>query len=283
MSDAAEHGVNKEEVLRKATPSEIAEARHALGIAISLLLSPPNAYGKSGDKAFYAHFLMNADKHIVTEIPNYGPLPTAAITVRDKIELYINPIFFLGLTINKRMELLIHELEHVMNLHFLQTKKLIDEEGGEKANLKNIMKMANVAQDALINVPLTDLTEKLGVTIERLNKQLEEYGSGIRIESGDNSQVVYWKIRQFQEEMGDKLPSDFGQGEDGECDDHGLWKDSEGNEELAKGVVRDAANKAANATGIGNCPAHILKQLGELNKSLVNWKRQLQQVKVRTQ
>lgn len=269
--DADKQGVDVEAMKQPLTQEIVDEAKQKLGLATTLLLSPPGQHGRSGDKAFYANFLMRMNTTYTND------LPTAGVSVTDKINLYCNPHFILSLSINKVIELLIHEIEHIVYLHPLRSKALEDSCGD-----KNKHKLYNIAADANINVPLTDLTEDLGVTIERLNEQLKEYGSDTRLSEQDAAEVHYYKLRQFQEEMGDKLPQGFGEGGGGACDDHSTWDESIENEELAKEIIKEASNKAAQATGIGNCPSHIIKQLEELNKSLVNWKRELAQFFVRT-
>jgi predicted metal-dependent peptidase len=270
-ADASTHGIDLEAVKKPITQADIDAAKEAMGIAITLLLCPRG--DKARNMAFYAHSLMQ----FRTEYTN--KIPTAGVSVTDKVNLYVNPHFLLGLSVGKRIELLIHEIEHVLNLHMIRGKELKEKSGlGER----DTHQLYNIATDANINIPLHDLTEDLGVTIERLNKQLEQYGSKQRLSESDASEVHFWKLRQFQEEMGDKLPKGFGEGEGGEIDDHSIWDESSENEELAKAIVKEAMNKAAEATGIGNCPSHVVKALGELNKSLVNWKRELQQFAVRT-
>lgn len=277
MSKADTHGIDEQEMKKPVTQADINAAREALSIATSLLLSPYSEQGncgKSGDKAFYANFLMRMNVEIGNKIP------TAGVSITDRINFYINPHFFLGLGVAgcmEQQELIIHEVEHIVYLHPLRSKELT-----ANGKSQNDHRLYNIAADANINIPLTTLTEKLGVTIERLNAQLKEYGSDEVLSDKDASDVHFWKLKTFQEEMGDKLPKGMGEGEDGECDDHSTWEESEANEELAKAVVKEASNKAAEATGAGNMPSHIQKQLNELNRSLVDWKRQLQQFAVRT-
>jgi predicted metal-dependent peptidase len=276
---ADQHGVNVEETKKPVTTADINAARDALSITTSLLLSPyiegHGAMGKAGDKTFYANFLMRMNVEFGNRIP------TAGVSITDKINFYINPHFFLSLGVpgcEEMQELVIHEVEHIVYLHPLRSKKLL--EGSD--NKGNDHKLYNIAADANINIPLKALTQNLGVTIERLNEQLKEHGSTNLLCAQDASDVHYWKLKEFQEEMGDKLPQGFGEGEGGECDDHSTWDESNGSEEIGKAIVREATNKAAQATGVGNCPSHIVSQMGELNKSVVNWKRELQQFAVRT-
>lgn len=278
MSKADTHGINEEEMKKPVTQADINAAREALGIATSLLLSPYSeggGCGRPGNKAFYANFLMRMNVEFGNRIP------TAGVSITDRINFYINPHFFNSLGVpgcDEQQELIIHEVEHIVYLHPLRSKELT----ANSSNPKNDHRLYNIAADANINIPLTTLTQKLGVTIERLNKQLKEYGSDEVLTEKDASDVHFWKLKQFQEDNNDKLPQGMGEGEGGACDDHSTWEESESNEELAKGIVKEASNKAAEATGVGNCPSHILKQLGELNKSLVDWKRQLMQFYVRT-
>jgi predicted metal-dependent peptidase len=270
--ESATHGVDLEASSQPLTKEIINQAREAAGIAMSLLLSPVGMNGRSGDKAFYANAIM----HFRVEYTN--KIPTAGVSVTDKVNLYVNPYFFLSLTVNKRIELYIHEIEHVMNMHMIKAKELKDDSGLSHGSTH---KLYNIATDANINIHLTDLTEDLGVTIERLNEQLAKSGSKQVLDKKDSSEVHFWKLRQFQEEMG-PMSSEFGEGSEGSLDDHTTWDESYESKEVVEAVVKDALNKAAEVTGIGNCPSSVVKTLQELNKSLVNWKRQLQQFTVRT-
>lgn len=278
MSKADTHGIDEKEMKKPVTQADISAAKEAMSIATSLLLSPYTEQGncgRTGDKAFYANFLMRMNVE-------YGNrIPTAGVSITDRVNLYINPHFFNSLGVPgcmEQQELLIHEVEHIVYLHPLRSKQLTE----TSSSPKNDHRLYNIAADANINIPLTTLTEKLGVTIERLNKQLKEYGSKEVLSEKDASDVHFWKLKEFQEENNDKLPKGMGEGEGGACDDHSTWEESNGNEELAKAVVKEATNKAAEATGIGNCPSHILQQMGELNKSLVNWKREIHQFAIRS-
>lgn len=270
--EADKVGVDIEKMRAPLTLQVIEEAKEAASLAVTLLLSPVGTNGRSGDKAFYANALMTFRTQFTNTVSGQ-PLDTAGVSVTDKVNLYINPHFFLSLSVNKQIELYIHEIEHVMNLHMLRGKELMSHSEG--MNARSVHQLYNIATDANINVPLTDLTETLGVTIERLNDQLKKLGSKQKLSASDPSEVHFWKLRQVQEEMGDKLPKGFGQGSGGELDDHGTWGESVENEEMMKEVVKDSMNKAAQATGIGNCPANIVKALENLNKSKVDWKREI--------
>ena len=279
MSKSAEnHGIDEKEMQKPITAEDLNSAREALSISASLLLYPyteQGACGRPGDKAFYANFLMRMNVQFGNRIP------TAGVSITDRINFYINPHFFNSLGVpgcTEQQELIIHEIEHIVYLHPLRSKQLIE----NSSSRNNDHRLYNIAADANINIPLTTLTEKLGVTIERINKQLKEMGSKEQLSEKDASDVHFWKLKEFQEEFADQLPKGMGEGEDGECDDHSTWEESEANEELAKATVREATNKAAESTGAGNLPNHILKQMNELNKSLVNWKKELQQFVIRS-
>jgi hypothetical protein len=62
------------------TPAILNEAKAAMGLAVGCLLSPPGSYGRSGDKAFYANFLMRMNLIWTNKIP------TAGVSVTDRIK-----------------------------------------------------------------------------------------------------------------------------------------------------------------------------------------------------
>jgi predicted metal-dependent peptidase len=68
-----------------------------------------------------------------------------------------------------------------------------------------------------------------------------------------------------------------GEGFGDPTDDHGVWAESTESKEVAEGIIRDAANKAQQATGIGNMPSDMLREIANMNKASVNWKRELRQ------
>jgi predicted metal-dependent peptidase len=66
-------------------------------------------------------------------------------------------------------------------------------------------------------------------------------------------------------------------------DDHSVWENSEGNEEMQKEVAKQAVNDAVKSVGgIGNVPGEVASLVSEMNKSQVNWKQQLRQFYVNT-
>jgi len=273
MSQSEKHVPEEIKVAAAApiTTEVLNKAIEQFEIATSLLLQPYEGYGgvRGGERAYYAHFLMRM------RVEWGNRIPTAGVSITDKVNLYINPHFFTSLTCSQQQELLVHEVEHIVYFHPLRAK--------EVCKTRNEHQLMNIAMDANINVPLKKLTENLGVTIERLNNQLAEMGSKFRIDEKDHAEVHYEKLKSIQQEMKEKgFCTPDGMGEDGEIDDHGTWEESTENEELAKAVVKDVSNKAAEQTGTGNVPAHIARALEEMNRATVNWKRELQQFAVRS-
>jgi predicted metal-dependent peptidase len=235
------------------------EAKEAYNTALSLLLD--YAKGQSGGKTFYAHFIMRMNL-----IWDDKRVPTAGVSVTDRINLYINPDFFLKLDPLERMELLQHEVEHIVYLHPTRAKDYL----GDKPN-QNTFKLFNVATDANINQNLPNITKNFGVTIQRVNDQLKEMGSKDRLDPKDHAEVHYEYLLRNQ------VDPEQSQGGEGELDDHSIWEESSGNAELVKAVVKDTANAAQQAAGISNTPNHLAQAIGELSKNLVNWKAQLRQ------
>lgn len=248
------------------TNADMKKAMESLSLVNALLLTGmKSGQQTTGDKAFYAHFLNRMVVQWGTKIP------TAGVSITDKINFYINPLFFNSLDTLQQMELVEHEIEHIVYLHPLRAKDYISTE----KNAQGRFKCANISMDAYINENKPNLCRDLGVTFDRLNKELAEMKSPFRVSKNDPWEVNYEKLMQAAKD------NPNGQGGDGfgdPIDDHSAW--GEGSEsgvskEIAEGIVRDAANKAQNATGIGNMPDHMMRQISELNKATVNWKREL--------
>jgi predicted metal-dependent peptidase len=245
---------------------ELKKAMDNYSLAASLLLTGMKSGQQStGDKAFYAHFLSRMSLQWGTKIP------TAGVSITDKINLYINPLFFNGLDTLQQMELLEHEIEHIVYLHPLRAKDYV----GTDKNVNGRMKCANIAMDAYINENKPNLCRDLGVTYARLNKELSGMGSPFQVSGKDPWEVNYEKLMQAAKDNPDQNGSGEGFGDP--IDDHSEWGNGEGqvSKQIAEGIVRDAANKAQASTGIGNMPDHMQRQISELNKATVNWRREL--------
>jgi predicted metal-dependent peptidase len=238
-------------------------AKDQLSIVTTLLLSP--GLGASSPKTFYAHYLMRMN------VIWTNKLPTAGVSVTDKINFYINPDFFMSLNTIQQMELVEHEVEHVVYRHPLRAKDYF----GTGLNSKTA-KLYNISADATINENKPNLTADLGVTFKRLNDQLKQKGSKDQVSIQNASEVNY-------EILNVNMDEEEAQGAGDTVDDHGVWEESSDNKELAEAVIRDAANKAQQSTGIGNMPKDMLKEIADMNKATVNWRRELRQFFVRTQ
>lgn len=250
------------------TNAELKQAQEALSMATCLLLTglgkfEVGQYDKS--KSFYAHFLNKMKVQWTTK------LPTAGVSITDVINFYINPKFFNELDTVQQIELIEHEIEHVIFLHPIRAKDYISTD----KNAGGRFKCANIAMDAYINENKQNLCRDLGVTYGRLNEQLKQMGSIFRVGPQDPWEVNYEKLMQAAKDNPDKSGSGEGFGDP--IDDHSQWGEGSGkvSKEVAEAIVRDAANKAQASTGIGNMPSHLQRQISDLNKSTVNWKREL--------
>lgn len=198
------------------------------------------------EEIFYGNFLLNT-KRIYTD-----KVPTAGVSITDKINLYVNPEFWETLTLKQQTELLKHEAMHVFHGHPIRAKDY----GLSKGNFHTW----NLACDIAINEPLTSLHE-LGVTYEKLKNTVPD------ALPNESSEYYYGLIKENE----DKFPSYS-------CiDDHEVWnEESDVNPEIQKQVVNDAVKKAAERSGgIGNCPYDVQIALNKLNKSTVNWRQEL--------
>lgn len=230
------------------------EAKEALSTVKTLMISGPAQF----ERPFYGQFLMRMNVQWTDKVP------TAGVSITDTLNLYINPTFFLGLNLLEKIDLIEHEILHIVYMHPLRSKEL-----GDEINNAN-HKMHNIAADAKVNENLKEITKNIGVTLQRLNDALQKQGSKDVLMQSDSSETYYWTLKKNQE-ISDE---DSGYGE---VDDHGTWQESVANEAMAKAVVSKIGNEASQAAGIGSTPSEILKQLQKLSKSLVNWKQQLRQ------
>lgn len=232
----------------------LTQAKEALSTTISLMLSGPSQF----ERSWYGQFIMRMKVEWTEKIP------TAGVSITETLNLYINPTFFLSLDLLEKIDLIEHEILHIVYLHPLRSKEL-----GDDMNSSN-HKLHNIAADAKVNEGLKNITQNIGVTLDRLNDALKKQGSNDVLNAQDSSENYYWTLKKNQE-----IPDeDSGYGQ---IDDHGSWGESVANEAMAKAAVAKAGNEATQAVGIGNTPQDILKQIQRLSKNLVNWKQQLRQ------
>lgn len=233
------------------------EAKQKFSAVVSLMLSGPKEF----ERPFYGQFLLRLNTQWTEKIP------TAGVSITDKINLYINPTFFMSLPLMMAIEVLEHEIMHVVYLHPLRMKGLGDDVNSGTAKLHNI------AADAKINHHLPEISaDGRFVTTKRINDELRSKGSTDVLKDDDTSEVFYWIMKKNQEPEDDDT-SGYGE----TVDDHDMWQESTANEAVAKSIVAKAGNEASQAAGIGNTPHEMLKEIQRLSKSLVNWKQQLRQ------
>ncbi len=236
------------------------EAMDYLDEAMKMLISPSSSANEKLVKLkaskeiqkgryFYGNFLTRM-KIIYTE-----EIPTAGVSITDSLNLYINPTFFCELNTLARLELLQHECEHLIHFHPARFAEL--PEGNAK--------VYNVAADATINERLDELKE-FGVTVDKLNKSF-----GNIFNRDDSSESHYYKLMKEKEKLEKKIEN----GEIQLVDSHEKWGEGGQDPEFSKQILIDAMDKAVQATGAGNCPNHVIKELESLRKSVVNWKQVL--------
>lgn len=228
--------------------------------------------------------------HLITKmrISKSDKVPSAGVFITDKINLVYNEAWIESLELYDVVKVLKHECGHILQEHILRSKQI-------GINNAELHKRFNIATDATINIhDLVSTVEKIGgVTVKSLNEMLKgmleeankkdgKKRSFEKLEEGQIAEYYYNKINEFAEKHSDVLPQD-GNGFGETMDDHSVWEQSEGNEEMIKEVAKQAINESVkSAGGIGNIPGNIAAMVAEMNKSQVNWKQQLRQFYVNT-
>jgi predicted metal-dependent peptidase len=229
--------------------------------SIMQLLSSNYLEGKEG-MMFYGH-LLNSMKKVYSHLQ----VETAAVSVTDKINLYINLEFFKTLTDEQRRDVLAHECMHLIHYHIGRGKDL---DLGD-------MKLFNIACDAAINASLTSLHE-LGVTVDKLKTLIPD------LEYNQTAEYYFNKLKKYQNEKGEEGEQSLD--EVGSIvDQHDLWKDEESlgenptNGDIKKQLIKKAIKESIEKTerSHGKVPMYVRKAYEQLNGATVNWKQQLKQ------
>lgn len=224
---------------------------------------------------FYGHLISKM------RISKSEEVPSAGVFITDKINLVYNETWIESLDILDVAKVLKHECSHILQEHISRSKQI-----GIKS--KEAHKRFNLATDVTINIKdLKPTVEKIGgVTVSKLNEMMQEIVSKSNKEKNQNkkftpmlegqiAEYYYNKINEFAEENADMLP-EGGVGDT--LDDHSVWEKSEGSSEMHKEVTKQVVNDAVKSCGgIGSIPSDVLEKIAKLNKSQVNWKKQLRQ------
>lgn len=209
---------------------------------------------------YYNASLISTMKRVYTK-----EIPTLGVGVKDaQINLYINVDFFLSLSVKSRIEVLLHECEHIRRGHLWRAKDII----GDADKFGNRHKLANVCMDSQINRPLKKLVEEVGgVTVDSIREMVENPNDVKEDDAWEN----YYSMLKHKAENADQKMQEL---LDKAVDDHSKWHEGDGeNSDMVKAACKKALTDAANNSGgIGNAPADVLATLGELEKSKVSWK-----------
>lgn len=227
---------------------------------------------------FYAEIILSMKRIISKNVP------IAGVCIKDSIELHLNPETFPGFPIEQRVAILKHECEHILRDHIGRSKKIAPDVYGKPKDavdgLLNQMRhmSLNVAADLAINGGLLNLPEQ-AVFPEKFNFPKGETFEWYHQQLKDGKD----KNKQKGKAKGEGEPED-GDGSGGfEFDDHAIWGESEGQEEVIKEKIRQAINQAAERTrAAGRMTGNDELLVNELNKNLVNWKAQMRRFVARS-
>lgn len=213
---------------------------------------------------FYATILQQCKRIYTTKIPS------AAVSVTDTINFYVNPAWFDKLTNTQQEAVLKHECLHLILKHcikgqrdsFLDAKKLTH-------------KQLNIAMDCCIN-QMENISDPLGeiggVTIDKFREACSDFVEPTSIKENMSFDYYASVIAKCQEK--------FDETRSGEnIDDHDMWEEGEAtevSEAYQEHVVKDIVKKAKDRIGgSGNISNNLSVLLDKLFASKVNWRSEL--------
>lgn len=230
-------------------------------------------------------------------------VPLAAVSVTDKINLYINPDTFNQLSLTERVGVLVHECKHITHDHINRFKKL-----SSKMN-----KALNIAADRAINELIAEGqhngekiyefpdqynldTNKMSdetlkhFTKERVEgakyefktitvKNFKEMFKGKEIPNGMTMEYYYRFCKENAQQSQDGSSDFDGDHDDGPDNDHDKWEESEQNDEVREQITKQAIKKAAERTAPGNIPGEIQEMIKRWGQSVVDWKKEMRRFK----
>lgn len=265
------------------------------------------------DEPFYANLTLNMRRQFTTKFP------TLAVNVTDEVNLYINPYFFMSLTIPERIDTIKHECLHVINNHFVRFRDIepqiydenVKRSMAERMQDQKDASVLNQAADYAINeylpklpkeVSLFDKNGKAFVQPDVLPngqpnpdagkvakgkllfvKDLKQKNPAIA--ERENLEYYYEFLKQKQDKNNQKGQ---GQGQGGQgmtLDDHSAWHESDATEDQITQKVKEVVNKAVEQTGdkaMGSVAGHIIQSIQKLNHTPKDWRQDVQRFVART-
>lgn len=225
---------------------------------------------------FYGHFLAGM-RRVYTD-----KIPTAGVSVTDKVTLYINPKFFESMDESARVAVLKHECHHVMNMHMLRVKNT--KTGQDRKHVG-----FNIAADIAINQYIPNLPK----TPDGKNQALGVEFFPNKVKTHESAEYYYDQLQQQKKEVMEKYGNKGEKGEPGgqqgtgagdvfddleglTTDDHSTWDESTQSKEEMESTVKKAAHDAKQKAK-GNVPGDVEQMLEKLFKPTINWKQKLRQ------
>lgn len=193
-------------------------------------------------------------------------IPTAGVCIKNQVELHINLEWFSSLSPEERVSILKHECEHILRGHLARLREMApDVYGKQKDAVEGVLnqmrhRSLNIAADMAINGGIKHLPES---GVHATNFQLPE------------GETVEWYHEKLKDNEKAKEFMNF--------DDHALWGESEGQQEVLREKLRQVINKAAQKTkSAGKLTGEQELLINEWNPPSVSWKAQLRRFVARS-
>lgn len=214
-------------------------------------------------KPFYAHLVIGMRKEFTNRIP------TAGVSITDKVNLIINPDFFRTLNPIEQAAVLEHECLHVVMNHF-------------KRREHRKHRMYNVAADMAINDYIKGLPKEIRLmkdgkpVTDKEGKEVKSkliFAKDMQLPQFQTSEYYYEQLQKRQDQNKDQQ---YEPGQD-TLDDHDVWGESIDNDEVIdekiKGLVKPAMDAARKA---GQFPHDLEKLVSALFNKAKDWRQDLQ-------
>lgn len=202
------------------------------------------------ENAFLGNIVVSLNTVITDKVP------TAGVSITNKVNLYINPGFWGKLERCEQVAVLKHECYHLLLQHITRGKN-------------KMHSLFNMACDYAINEYIDNLPaspEFKPLLVEDLQKEFPN------VERYKHAEYYYDLLKEANKDLIDKLNKML--------DDHSTWKEGEGGAEVnptvAEAILKDLVRRAAQGKNAGNLSQHDKRLVDDLlGSSKVNWKNTL--------
>lgn len=245
-------------------------------------------YETKSSLLWYGHFISSCElKRDITM-----PSPAGVRFMFNKYEMFINPLLFGLYSIDEQIAILKHEILHIINLHIVRQKEREHKRWNYATDISINQLIPHIPPDALQpekfnfskNLNAEQYYDMIPTTLDDSRDGMSDNGeTSDQSEPGNSSDTDGdgsngSGIIDSEKKLKDMILSALQAASSGMIGDHSKWNESEGSEEAAKEIARQASESATQKSR-GMMPTECADAIIMLKmKEQIDWKKELRRI-----